>query len=335
MYNGFPTLPLAPPPSAIDEETHKICSNWTTVPPVRGVRLSYLALCHLLHLSKTPSVRFGVFGRLYGAQVDQTIEIGDVCMNPPRERVMERENDEERRKRLEEEQRKTMQAFQRLEDLRESELLDAYHVGYFVICSATFNPFSLYMMNQLTDLIHSSQPAVLIAYDPFRTALLGKPHIKAFALTDEYIEYATTLKEKRSVKENRLLKDFGVTRSGILREVPISLDLDPYQQLGLETVDVTPTVDSFTAIHSDAVGNYVEALLSNIQENTAKLTKQLEMEAKALEKDHSGSNNHNHQQPLGQSVEVQLALFTLKEQTQHLEALCDSILLNSTGLRDL
>eukprot|EP00796_Vickermania_ingenoplastis_P002224 gene2224-1387_t len=334
MFNGFPSLPIAPPAVPIDASFQETCSNWTVVPPANQVRLSYPAICHLLHLSKTPSVRYGVFGRLYGAQLhDNTIEVGNVCMNPPRERVMDRETDEERRRRQEEEHQRQMTAFSRYEELYHSELLDSYQVGIFVICSATFNPFTSFVMNQLTDLVTSSQPCVLVMYDPFRTALLGRPYLRAFTLTESYVNYITTLREKRAAKENKLLKECGVTRNGVLREIPVQIDVDPYHQLGLEHVDVEPTIDSFTAIQSDAVSNYIEALLSNIQENTMKLTKQLDNEAKQLEKDHSGNNSV--MQPLGQSVEVQLGLFALKEQTQHLEALCDSALVNLSILRDL
>lgn len=329
MYSGFPKLPVSSAKEIIDDDTLATCSSWTTVPPARQVRLNYPALCRLLHISKMPGVRFGVFGRLYGAQIEGVVEIGTACMNLPKERIVDRENDEDRRKRLEEERKKEDAAFVAYENMLNDEFLDAYQVGLFVICSATFNPFSPHLIWQMMDLFLSSQPAVVLVYDPFRSSLLGKPFLKAYTLTDEFIAYATKLKEKQCVKEIRLLKEFGVTRSGVIREIPIELNVDAFHQLGLETVDVTPIAPPFTSIHSDAVKNYVEALLSHIQENTAKLTRGLDTEGKMLDKDHASDT------PLGQSMETQLALFQLKEQTLHLEALCDSILLNSSIFREL
>lgn len=333
MYSGFPALPVATAPttSLNDAGIEDRTTTLTVAPPVHAVRLSYPALCHLLYLSKTPSVRFGIFGRLYGLQLDNVVEVGSVCMNPPRERVVERESDEDRRKRLEEEQRKMLDAFEKFERFNHDELLDAYQVGTFAISSATFNPFSSSTVRTLTELVTSSQPAVLVTYDPFRTALLGKPHLRAFTLTDEYIQYFTVLSDRKSVNESKLLRECGVTRSGVLREVPLTLDVDAFHQLGVEKVDVTPSIDCFDAINSDAVGNYIEALLSSVQDNTSKFTRQLEFETKGLERE----SNTGHTQPLGQSVEAQLALFGLKEQTQHLEALCDSILVNTSLLRDI
>lgn len=338
MFNGFPSLPITTEPNVvIDKATMRECANWTVVPTARQVRLHYPALCHLLSLSKAPNVRFGVYGRLYGAQCNQKVDVGNVCMNPPRERAIDRESDEERRKRQEAEQEKSRTAFETYEDLMSKEMLDAYQVGVFVICSATFNPFNSFLISQLTELVTSAQPAVFILCDPFRTALLGKPYLRAFTLTEEYIAYALKKAEKQKKNthlkiESKLLKEYGVTCSGVVREIPIELYVGAYQELGLESVDVTPTVDSFIAIHSEGVSSYVEALLSAIQENTSKLTRALDMESKMLERDHSMSSAT---QPLGQSVETQLLMFLLKEQTQHLEALCDSVLLNSTIIRDL
>lgn len=335
MYAGFPLLPVTVSAPPIDEGAQQACKTCTVPPRVENVRLSYPALCHLLHLSKTPSVRFGVFGRLYGVQVAKTVEVGNICMNPPKARPTERESNEERSRRLAEEEERNANDFARLEDMMSEEFFDAYHVGNFVICSAAFNCFSPTMVKLLTDLVTSSQPGVLVTYDPFRTALLGKPYIRAFTLTDEYVSYATKLREKHSAKENRLLKEFGVTRSGVLREVPVELHVDAFHQLGLQVVDAEPTEEPFTAIHSDPVNNYMEALLSTIQENSAKLTKQLDTESKMAEKDHHHSGATGMLPPLGQNVETQLLLFALREQTQHLEALCDSVLLNSSILRDI
>lgn len=338
MYSGFPTLPVSRLPNyTLDQATTVECAEWTIVPQARHIRVRFPALCHLLHLSRTPSVRYGIFGRLYGIQVQNTVEVGNICMNLPRDRVAERETDEERRRRQEEEQERTRSAFEQYESVMSSELLDAYHVGLFVICSSTFNPFAHYLLNQMNDLLTSAQPGVLLIYDPFRTALLGKPYLKAYTLTDEYVAYALKKSEKQKKTtqlkaESKLLKEFGVTRSGVFREIPVELDVDAFQQLGLESVETTPTTDSFTAIHREAVSTYIEALLSAIQENTNRLTKSLDLESKALEKDHSMSSAT---QPLGQSIDTQLTMFVLKEQTQHLEALCDSILLNCTIVRDL
>lgn len=338
MYSGFPTLPVTrEPPYTLDSAKIDSYAALTDLPTPHRVRLHFPALCHLLCISRRPNVRFGIYGCLYGAQVDKLVEVGNVRMNLPRDRVEEKETEEERRKRLEAELHNARVELEKYEWGMSNSLLDVSHVGIFVICSATFNPFTHYLLNQLTELLHSAQPTVLILYDPFRTALLGKPYIKAYTLTEEYIGYALKKVEKQKknahVKlESKLLKEFGVTRSGIFREIPMELSVDAFHQLGLESIKTTPPVNSFTAINSEAVRTYIEALLSAVQENMSKLTKALDMEAKALEKDHSMSSST---QPLGQRIDTQLLMFVLKEQTHHLEALCDSILLNSTILRDL
>lgn len=99
----------------------------------------------------------------------------------------------------------------------------------------------------------------------------------------------------------------------MLREVPIQIDLDAFQQLGLMSVRVTPLQDSFVSIQSDAVGDYMEALVNSVRANTEALSTALEKESKVNMHDVNTSTN-----PLAQRIDTLLLIHHVKAQTQML-----------------
>uniref|UniRef100_A0A146KUQ9 Eukaryotic translation initiation factor 3 subunit H n=1 Tax=Lygus hesperus TaxID=30085 RepID=A0A146KUQ9_LYGHE len=212
-----------------------------------------------------------------------------------------------------------------------NELFGTYQVGQFVIAGSTFNIFPIAVVNQLMNLCDHGQPMVFLSYDPFSTAILGKPALHAYVPTQEYLAYHNALKlRKKDVKFSKLVKESNVTAAGVLREVPLQIDVDAYQKLGLAVVHTAPLVNSFSAIQSDAVNNFIEALVNSVRANTETLSTGLEKENKANMHDPSC-----HNAPLAQRIDTLLLLQHIKIQTQMLESLCNSTLLNTALLRDI
>lgn len=335
MFSGFPPVYLAGNAAPIDLEHERTsaegCVNATALPSARSVRLSFPALCHLLSIAKAATSRRSIFGRICGLQLGSVVDITDVRENPLKDQHRDpRETPEERARRLEREKAETERAFSELNDMYTEEELDTYQVGHFVVCNSTYNPYSNTMMNQLMELYDASQPMVLLTFDPFRTSLLGRPYIRAFVPTDEYVKYHDLMKtKKKEVKPSRMVRECNVARGGVLREVTLELDVDAYHRLGLLAIDIPRRVDNFQAIQADAMSDYVEALVNSVRANTESLTSSLDAESKANAKEANGNV------PLAQRIDTLLALQHLREQTLHLEAICDSLLLNSSVLRDL
>lgn len=334
MFAGFPDLLLAPP-AAVIERDHELldqdgCVKKVILEPVRRVRLAYPALCHILALSTNATRRRYVFGRICGLQVGEEVEITAIQENPRRGPAPERETPEEMHDRLREQEVLNREAFKLLEDMNKKEEMDTFQAGTFVISGATYNPFSTTLLHQLMDLYARGQPAVMLHFDPFRTGLFGRPYLRAYVPTNEYLAYySLEAKRSRTEKPSKMVKDTKVTSHGVLREVPIFLDVDPYQTLGLATVEVQPLQTTFDAVQSDAVSDYVGALVHSVTTNTDSLIGSLGQEAR------NNTRENNANAPLAQRIDTLLALQHLCDQTAHLEAVCDSVLLNSSLLRDL
>ncbi|KEG06390.1 hypothetical protein DQ04_14181010 [Trypanosoma grayi] len=334
MFHGFPDVQLAPRDSIINEQFHQRdeegCVGAIELPPVQNVRISFSSLTYLGSMAQNATCHYAVFGRLCGVQLNDTIEITNVLPAPLAPRPPEDETSDQREKRLAAQQREEKRMYDKLGKMLHKEELDSYHVGQFTVCSACTNaPYSVRTAQQLAQLALGGHPSVLLVYDPFRSGLMGKLYLRAFVPTHEYLDFYTKINSKRNtLRENRLVRDCRVGKSGVLREVKVEVDVDEHQLLCLEGFNVAPLPSTCTALQSDTMSDYIAALLESVRHNTDELTRVL-----------SSENYHSQKEenygPLAQRIDTLLKLMQLRDQTQHLESLCDGVLLNTSLLRDL
>lgn len=332
MYAGFPKLPVTEAQPVINTE-HEIkdengCVMRTEFTVPKTVTLTFPAVCALLYSARGATSNKNIFGEVIGLQIGDYVTITDLRPKPhfdtefdpnsppTKEEVMERQRHLE-----------DVKAF---EAAYSEENLDRNVIGNLIVCSARFNPYSKHTMKNLLEKHNESLPAVLLIYDPFRTSLLGRPYIRAFTPTEAFYKYSALIAKDNGYQRRRGLagyaKESGITKLGALHEIPVHLEVDAFHKLNLQHVDVHPVADSFKAIEGKAVGNYIEALLTSIRKNAEMVRTNLDKEGKMKD---------NNNAPVGQSVETILLMKHLREQTDHLDALCDSALLYSSLLRDL
>ncbi|GET86067.1 hypothetical protein, conserved [Leishmania tarentolae] len=335
MYAGFPRLHVTESQEAVDIDfeltNEKGCVKVTELPVPKVVNLSFPAVCALLYNARTATSSRNIFGSVIGLQLRDTVEVTDVKINPSIDiEEDDRMTEEERMERVRKE-RKLLDADKAIfENMYNQENLDTNVIGQFVVSSARFNPFSTRTMRKLQELHRESLPAILLTYDPFRTSLLGRPHIRAYTPTAAYYKYDSLVSTERGYQRRRSLaqyaKESGITKEGVLHEIPVKLEVDAFHKLNLMNVPAIAVGDSFKAVQSMAVGNYIEALLSSIRNNTDQLKQKL---------DYEGNVKDNGNVPVGQDAETMLLMKHVRDQTDHLDALCDSALLYSSLLRDL
>ncbi|EPY24054.1 hypothetical protein STCU_07345 [Strigomonas culicis] len=181
------------------------------------------------------------------------------------------------------------------------------------------------------DLQRNSQPHILLVYDAMRTSILGRPYIRAFVPSENYINYYNKTQEKSAVhlRPQELLQQAEVTKYGVLREVPVEIAVDAYHALNFENFVTAAPPDSFEVIQQPVIMDYVKALVDAVQDGTESLTQMLESEGK------QNAKEQNQDQPLAQRVDALLSLQHVRELAQHLEGICDSLLLNTSMMREL
>ncbi|ESS69464.1 hypothetical protein TcG_03015 [Trypanosoma cruzi] len=334
MFHGFPDVQIAPRDTVISEEFHlhdKEGRMGTLLQPMaQRMRISFSALTCLGSYAQNATCHYALFGRLCGVQLNETIEVTNVLPPVINPRPPEDETPEQREKRLLAQQREERQMYERMGKMFFKEELDSYHVGYFAICSAYTNaPYSVRTVQQLAQLALDGNPSVLVVYDPFRTSLMGKLYLRAFVPTREYVEFYTRLIDKRNIlRENRLMRECNVGKGGVLREVKVEVDVDEYQLLCLSGFNVAPLSSTCRTLHSEVMTDYMAALIESVRHNADELSRGLHSESYFSQKEESYG-------PLGQRIDTLLKLMQLREQTQHLESLCDGVLINTSLLRDL
>lgn len=335
MYAGFPKLQVteAQPAVDLDKELNDEagCVKCTEFPLPKTVSLSFPAVCALLYNARTATSSVNVFGEVIGLQLGDNVAVTDFRYHPrPEVDDDERISEEEMRLRQRRERELIQNDLKAYDADYTDECLDTNVIGQFAVCSARFNPYSKRTMDLLRELHDQSLPAILITYDPFRTSLLGRPYIRAFTPTEAYYKYDALVSKERGYQRRRGLagyaKESGITKHGALHEIHVKFDVDAFHKLNLLHMHTAPVADSFKAMESLAVGNYIEALLSSIRSNTEQLKSKL---------DYEGNGKDNTNVPVGQDAENILLMKHLREQTDHLDALCDSALLYSSLLRDL
>ncbi|CCD17060.1 unnamed protein product [Trypanosoma congolense IL3000] len=227
MFHGFPQVQvqLSAADVPVDLRFHRDdeagCVKTIKLQPVQRVRISFAALTHLGSLAQNATCHHAVFGELCGVQLNDTIEVTNIIPAVSAERTNEDEREDQREKRMAAQQQEEKQMRGKLEKMLRNEVLDSYNVGHFTVCSACANaPYSTRTAHQLAKLALDGHPSVLIVYDPFRTDLMGKLHLRAFVPTAEYIDFYGKFTSKRNaLRENRLVRDCRVTKHGVLREV--------------------------------------------------------------------------------------------------------------------
>lgn len=336
MYAGFPSLTVGTysedaTPIDLKETEQKL--DAPVQPAVDRVILSYAALCHLVEVYRGAGPRRTVSGRLCGLQLDGHVEVTEVRPAIPVDRRRDyRETDEEWRKRTNMAMCEMRRIVEEEDRMFNSEEFDIYPVGIFVVCSMIHNPFNEYALKELMELYDNSQSNVMLVYDHDVTGVLGKPYLRAYVPTAEYIKYHTMTKNQmkgaKNFNERALVRSSNVTHAGVLREVPIEIDVDAYQKLGLQAVVLDRPVDTFSIAHSDSVSAYMKALVDSVRKTTETVKDSLQQESKISDKDGHGT-------VLAQRIKTLLDLQHMREQVQRLEALSNSVLINTALIRDL
>jgi hypothetical protein len=334
MFAGFPKLQVTETQPAVDFDKEltgdKGCVLCTEFPVPKMINLSFPAVCALLYNARSATSSQTIFGSVVGLQIGDSVSVTDFRFQP---RTDIEEDDRMTREEFEERRRKELELLRNDMQLHDNaytdECLDTNTIGQFVVCSARFNPYTKRSMDKLRELHEQTLPAILLVYDPFRTSLLGRPYIRAFTPTEAYYKYDALASKERGYQRRRgfagYAKESGITKQGALHEIPVKLDVDAFHKLNLLNMQTSPVADTFKALESLAVANYIEALLSSIRSNTDQLKSKLDYEI-------TGKDNNL---PVGQDVETMLLMKHVREQTDHLDALCDSALLYSSLLRDL
>ncbi|EPY39899.1 hypothetical protein AGDE_03077 [Angomonas deanei] len=292
----------------------------TVLADVEQVVLHFPALTSLLQYAEGVNRR-NTFGRIFGVQRKGTVEVTEVMANPIKDR-----NGHDEETDPEKERKHLLECFKEMGDLYKAEGLEYFQVGIFAIANAVsrnsfYNRASL---AQLVELGMNLQPDVMLTYDPVRTVLLGKPYIRAFVLTDAYKKYQTELKRvsKNNVeKPHEILKKHDVSRHGVFREVPVTILVDAFHALNLQNFPTHQLPTNLATVERPAVRQYMENVLNSLHRPLSELKDDVVKDGR--------TSDHN------TKVKILLSLQQIREQAVHLEALCDSVLLNYSIMRDL
>ncbi|KAG8339965.1 hypothetical protein TRVL_09207 [Trypanosoma vivax] len=332
MYNGYPQLRVSCCNTPIDVEGNResVKRGVAVLKPqtVSKVRISFAALTALDNLARGVTCYHTLFADVCGLQLEGVIEVTNVI--PPMSNLHDVDDKQAKQdRRTVHQEVNEAEMYKKLQDMLRDEMLDSFKIGCLVISSAYRSaPYSLTVAYQLAQLAIQGHPSVLLVYDPFRTSLMGKTFLRAFVPTAEYIDLYTKSKRRKSAQESELMRTCGVNKAGVLREVPVEVDVDDYQLLSLRNTNILPVPNTCSILFSDKMTQYISGLLQSIQKSEEKLKNLQISESKSSKRDENYV-------PIAQSVEYMLRLMHLREQAQHLEALCDGILLNSSLLRDL
>lgn len=331
MFHGFPQVQVVSDDAPTGESIFaKDSDSHVELPPAKKVRISFPALTHLGSFSQDATCHSAVGGRLCGVQQGDTILITSVLPSLGASGDAEDERDDTT------ESKQQQKMYEKVKEMLRKECLDSYSVGYFIVSSACVNdPYSVVTADRLANLAIDGHPSVLLVYDPFRTGLMGKLYLRAFVPTDAFLDFSRKNKKTKKTdkksgmqEEARLLRACSVPKQGVLREVKVEVEVDAYQLFCLNGIDIAPLPSNSTVHHSDSMADYKVALLESVQRNLSDLEGKLSRETSRNQRD---ENNV----PPARGVDTMLALVQLREQAQHLEALCDGTLLISSLLRDL
>lgn len=321
MYKGYPRYTAPAVPKPIDRTQEKAAAGADAV-PITAVRLELSAALRLVKHSRFANHMVPKFGRVFGAQVGGTVELTNAVPNHPIPQHRNRnESEQDTHEREKEEKLREEELFKMFDE----EKFDTYVVGHYVIANLCSNAwFGQKSIENLFDLVQGRHPAVLLVHDPSRTEL-GKLHLRCFTLTDQYIAYARAKKVADDFDESKMIAAHGVAASGVLRELPVELVATGLHKLLLPEVRLRPVSDSSTVVASPKTNEYIEALLGAVNANVTQLEK--------IQGSRRGEGTVS--MIVAPKIDTLLLIEQIKEQTRHIEGLCDAILLTNRVSREI
>lgn len=343
MFRGYPAIKVAGPAEDIDvkfQETDAsgcvLARNMNEVSSVEiDLHVALRIAKHAGEMQKTVD-----FGEVFGVQLGSTIEITHAL---PRLTPNTRNKGfgEEQVKAAKEAEAQVERAFRSYKSIMGSNFLDANRVGFYTIS----DPFRLYQeknIKSLEALVDANSPSVMLVHDKSRTKR-GRLHLRAFVLTNAYITFHRqrhneASKQFSDVQLRRKMRICGVYEQGVLREVPVSIRCSLEQQLLLADSVATPELPRM----SDGIDQriqYGSALLQNYSRGLHNFNKTLNSHShvinkKLRERDYQRDSGNTVVMDIEEKdvnnvdVNTLLVLASLTEQAEHIQAVCDSVLMN-------
>ena len=289
-----------------------------------------ISLAALLKMGKhaTENPRSDGTGHVTGVQRGGTVHITNTFRLKRRENArIPNEDDESIEKKKQENQELEQQENDAKRALR-GEYVDTFVVGNYVLSSLGKHWFGGNIMKMMELTVHSA-PGVLINFDRTRT-LAGRPYVRAYVLTDEFILHAEkfmkpkpkgfkpTAEEQEEERLSLVAGKIFDSDEGIMREIPITIKTSIPQQMLLRDITPTPVIPSTS---SAALTNQTEATFSSLISNLNYVLGKIDEEPSSNKSVSDGK------------MQKFFALQQAKEQAEHLESVCDSILMNIAVVR--
>eukprot|EP00744_Colponema_vietnamica_P005142 GILI01007562.1.p1 GENE.GILI01007562.1~~GILI01007562.1.p1 ORF type:complete len:350 (-),score=98.03 GILI01007562.1:115-1164(-) len=342
MFRGYPAIKVAGPAEDIDvkfQETDAsgcvLARNMNEIASVEvDLQVALRIAKHAGEMQKTVD-----FGDVFGVQLGSTIEISQALprLTPNVRRV----SADEHAKAIKEAEAIVERASRTYKSIMSNNFLDANRVGFYTIS----DPFRLYQeknIKSLEALVDANSPAVMLVHDKSRTKR-GRLHLRAFVLTNAYITFHRqrhneASKQINEVQLRRKMRVCGVYEQGVLREVPVSIRCSLEQQLLLADSVATPELPRM-ADNIDQRIQYGTALLQNYSRGIHNFNKSLNshtygVNRKLRERDYQRDSGNTVVMDIEEKdvnnvdINTLLGLASLTEQAEHIQAVCDSVLMN-------
>lgn len=342
MFRGYPAIKVAGVAEDIDvkfEETDAsgcvLARNPNEVADVEvDIQVALRIAKHAAEMQKTVD-----FGDVFGVQLGSTIEITNAAPKiTPHIPKVSREEYAKVAKDAEAQVERSSKVFK---SLLSQNFLDANRVGFYTI-SDSFRLFQERNVQALEALVDANSPAVMLCYDKTRTKR-GRLHLRAFVLTSAYITFHRqrineSSKQFNEVQLRRKMRLCGVYEQGILREVPVKIRCSVEQQMLMADSIPTPELPRMSDDLESRI-QYNAALMQSYSRGVHNLNRSLEKHAREV---NGKLRSRDYQRESGNTVVVDieekdvnnvdtnalLALVSLTEQAEHIQAVCDSVLMN-------
>ena len=349
MFNGVPSVTLASPLPAVDYNKEvsdsRGCVLALDMEPVSRVVLDVSTALAIAKHARSGTTAHGVRGNICGLQLGSVVEVSMALpelvsftdMRRLQEARLVDEHEKQRLEREKEEVRVKLGHEEAYKAAMTRERFDTYVVGHYIgagLCSHSLRDMEG-ALRSLFDKALSVSPAVLLIYDPVRTGVLGKLAISAYTFTSEFLTLAKGKSEKRDLGGvwnmflggERLVKDFatfGVTQSGMLREVPVEIRASALVKSALHVMEEPPLPCTNAVAVSPLADQYLEELLAKTQQNCDALRQ-------AIGKTKWDDSKERVVTDECRAQELVLIDY-IKKQTAQLVGLCDAVLLNAVAI---
>lgn len=342
MFRGYPHIKVAGVADDIDvkfEETDASgCVLARTANEIANVEVDLQVALriakHSAEMQKTVD-----FGDVFGVQIGATVEITNAA--PKIVPHIPKVNREEYLKVAKEAEALVERASKTYKTLMANNCLDVNRVGFYTI-SDSFRLFQERNVQALEALVDANSPAVMLCYDKTRTKR-GRLHLRAFVLTSAYITFHRqrineSNKQFSDVQLRRKMRLCGVYDQGILREVPVKIRCSIEQQMLMADSIPTPELPRMSD-DLEARIQYNAALMQSYSRGVHNLNRSLDkhtrdVTGKLRTRDYQRENGNTIVMDIEDKdvhnvdTNTLLSLVSLAEQAEHIQAVCDSVLMN-------